>query len=87
LPTATDVRDPVTDLVETAVATEFALKAPTVPIPVHKLLKVVAIVDPANAETRQLFDQIAGAGFVITIGFTATMWAVADSHRIADLSS
>ena len=35
-----------------------SVKAPTIPIPFHKLLRVVAIVDATNAETKQLLEQI-----------------------------
>ena len=33
-----------------------SVKAPTIPIPFHKLLKVVAIVDARNPQTKQLLD-------------------------------
>jgi len=33
-----------------------SVKTPTIPIPFHKLLKIVAIVDPSNAQTRELPD-------------------------------
>ena len=42
------------------------VKAPTIPIPFHKLLKVVAIVD-GGIQTKQLFDEIAAANFQIEI--------------------
>jgi ornithine decarboxylase len=35
------------------------VRAPTIPIPFHKLLKVVAIVDERNAQTKELLDEIA----------------------------
>ena len=37
---------------------EFSVETPTIPIPFHKLLKVVAIVDTADAQTKQLLDQL-----------------------------
>ncbi|MFC0808656.1 ornithine decarboxylase [Ensifer sp. P24N7] len=43
------------------------VKAPTVAIPFHKLLKVVAIVDVTNAQTRELIEQIAAANFEVEI--------------------
>ncbi|WP_324764887.1 ornithine decarboxylase (plasmid) [Sinorhizobium meliloti] len=43
------------------------VKAPTVAIPFHKLLKVVAIVDGANAQTRELLDQIASERFDVEL--------------------
>ncbi|MBS1241371.1 MAG: Ornithine decarboxylase, partial [Gemmatimonadetes bacterium] len=46
---------------------EFAVKAPTIPIPFHELLKVVAIVDGENPETRRLLEQIAAAHFEIEV--------------------
>src|SRR5262249_23599808 len=42
-----------------------SVKAPTIPIPFHRLLKVVAIVDGGNAETKQLIDQIRAEGFEV----------------------
>src|SRR5436190_1142157 len=45
--------------------TEYAIKAPTIPIPFHKLLKVVAIVDDQDRQTKELLDGIAAAGFEI----------------------
>jgi len=44
-----------------------SVKAPTIPIPFHKLLRVVAIVDAANPETKQLLEQISAAGFEIEV--------------------
>lgn len=100
------------------------VKAPTVPIPFHKLLKVVAIVDAGNPQANELIDHITAEGFdvevsgsfdrdvsedagvgaylamvdgerledarrlarsVRAIGFRTPLWAVADSHAIADL--
>jgi ornithine decarboxylase len=46
---------------------ELAIKAPTIPIPFHKLLKMVAIVDGQDAQTRQLLDQITADGFEIEV--------------------
>ncbi|WEJ12151.1 hypothetical protein N0Q90_20375 (plasmid) [Sinorhizobium sp. M103] len=43
------------------------VKAPTVAIPFHKLLKVVAIVDVTNAQTREFLEQIAAANFEVEI--------------------
>src|SRR5688500_16073929 len=43
--------------------TEFAFKAPTVPIPFHRLLKIVALVDGEDAETRRLLDYLRGERF------------------------
>lgn len=99
------------------------VKAPTVPIPFHKLLKVVAIVDAEDPQAKELIDHITAEGFdvevsdfdrdvsedagvgaylamvdgerledarrlarsVRAIGFRTPLWAVADSHAIADL--
>lgn len=104
---------------------EFSVKSPTLPIPFHKLLKVVALVDGEDPSTRELLAEIAAAGYEIEvsdryerdvgedagvgayvaridgdrldrgralavavrgIGFETPLWAVADSHRIADLA-
>jgi ornithine decarboxylase len=46
---------------------EFSVKAPTIPIPFHKLLKVVAIVDDRNLDTKHLLDDIAAQGFEIEV--------------------
>ena len=46
---------------------EFAVRPPTVPIPFHKLLKVVAIVDPEAPQIRQLLDHLAAEHFEIEI--------------------
>ena len=47
--------------------TEFAVKAPTMPIPFHRLLKIVALVDGEDPETRRLLDHIRGEGFEIEL--------------------
>lgn len=99
-------------------------KAPTIPIPFHKLLSVVAIVDEKNPLTRQLLDEIAAANFQIEVtddfdrdvsedagvgayiglvdgerlekarnlarsvranGLSIPLWALADSHQIANI--
>ena len=44
-----------------------SVKAPTIPIPFHKLLRVVAIVDQANRDTKLLLDQITAANFEVEI--------------------
>jgi len=43
------------------------MNAPTIPIPFHKLLKVVAIVDGEHPEIRQLLDRIAGENYKIEV--------------------
>jgi len=43
------------------------MNMPTIPIPFHKLLKVVAIVDAKNQQIQQLLDRIAGEGFQIEV--------------------
>lgn len=102
-----------------------SVKAPTIPIPFHKMLKVVAIVDPGNPETKELLDHVALAGVhvevtdnplrdlnedadvgayilgvdgkrvesarnlaagVRALGFHTPLWALANTHRIADLA-
>jgi ornithine decarboxylase len=104
---------------------DFAVAPSTVPIPFHKLLKVVALVDGTNPQTRELLDHIAAEHFEIevsdrldrdvsedasvgayiamidgaqldrarafgkavrAIGFQTPLWALADSHRIADVA-
>jgi len=102
-----------------------SVKAPTVPIPFHRLLKIVAIVDSANAQTKELLALLAAENYEIEVkescerdvhedasvgayviavdgarvetakrlatevralGFETPLWALADSHRIADLA-
>ncbi|MGD0470206.1 MAG: ornithine decarboxylase [Terriglobales bacterium] len=41
------------------------IKTPTIPIPFHKLLKVVAIVDAENPKIRQLLERISADNFVV----------------------
>ena len=43
------------------------VKAPTIPIPFHKLLKVVALVDATNPQIRELLDQIAAQDYEIEV--------------------
>ena len=101
-----------------------SVKAPTVPIQFHKLLKIVAIVDKDNSQTKELLasleaerfevevsdsyerdvseDADAGAYLIFVdgerrekarslgravreIGFKIPIWALADSHQVADL--
>jgi len=104
---------------------EFAVQSPTIPIPFHRLLKVVALVDREDPQIRQLLDHIKEEKFEIevsdrydrdvsedadvgayivsidgdrreparnlgravrAIGFRTPLWALADSHRIADVA-
>ncbi len=46
---------------------EFSVKTPTIPIPFHKLLKVVALVDGQDPQTRELLDHIAAEHFEIEV--------------------
>jgi ornithine decarboxylase len=43
------------------------VKSPTIPIPFQKLLRVVAIVDSQDQQTKQLLDYIAGESYEIEI--------------------
>jgi ornithine decarboxylase len=43
------------------------IQAPTIPIQFSKFLKIVAIVDPGNAQTRELLDRIAAENYEIEI--------------------
>lgn len=101
------------------------MKAPTIPIPFHKLLKIVAIIDAKNPQIQNLLDRIKAESFnveisecfdrdvsedaavgayialidgdrleparslaraVRAVGFRTPLWALADSHRISDIS-
>jgi ornithine decarboxylase len=44
-----------------------SVPAPTIPIPFHHLLKVVAVVDPADAQTKELLDHIAAEKFEVEV--------------------
>ena len=46
---------------------EYAARTPKIPIPFHKLLKVVALVDGGNPQVRALLDRIAAEKFEIEI--------------------
>ena len=48
----------------------YALQPQAVPIPFHKLLKVVAIVDPASAPTQELLAQIRAEGYEVEVAST-----------------
>jgi ornithine decarboxylase len=102
-----------------------SVKAPTIPIPFHKLLRVVAIVDHEDSRTKELLASIAAEQYEIevtdsfdrdvsedagvgaylalvdgerkekarnlaravrAIGFETPLWAVADSHQVADIA-
>ena len=104
---------------------DYPAKTPAIPIAFHKLFKVVAIVDGADPQVRELLDLLAAEKFEIEvtdrydrdvsedaevgayiasvdgdrreparklalsvrdIGFRTPLWALADSHRIADTS-
>ena len=43
------------------------VKSPTVAIPFHRLLKVVAIVDDKDPQTKKLLDHIAAENFEIEV--------------------
>ena len=46
---------------------EYAARTPTIPIPFHKLLKVVALVDADNRQTRALLNRLEAEHFEIEI--------------------
>ena len=104
---------------------EYAAKTPTIPIPFHQLLKIVAIVDGEHPQVRPLLERLraeryeveisarydrdvsedaAVGAYVVAldgdrreparklaqavrhIGFQTPLWALADSHKIADIA-
>src|SRR3954447_11765008 len=104
---------------------EFSVKSPTLPIPFHRLLKIVALVDSADPYTRELLAEISAAGYEVEVsdqyerdvaedaavgayvaridgdrlergralaravretGVQTPLWAVADTHRLADMA-
>ena len=46
---------------------EFSVKSPTIPIPFHELLKVVALVDRDDVQTRQLLEHIGKEKYQIEV--------------------
>ncbi len=46
---------------------EFAVKPPTIPIPFHKLLKIVAIVEDEDQQIRQLLQHLEAEHFVVEV--------------------
>ena len=46
---------------------EFSVSNPTIPIPFHELLEVVAVVDRDDAQTRQLLEHIAKEKYEIEL--------------------
>ena len=46
---------------------EFSARPPTIPIPFHKLLKVVALVDGGNPEVRALLERLTAERFDVEI--------------------
>jgi hypothetical protein len=44
-----------------------SVKAPTIPIPFHKLLEVVAVIDPDDAETKALIDHIKAENYDVEV--------------------
>ena len=59
---------PVTDTASRGLAlSEFSVKSPSIPIPFHRLLKVVALVDREDTQTRQLLDRIAEEKFEVEV--------------------
>ncbi len=44
-----------------------SVKSPTIPIPFHRLLKVVAIVDPENPQIKQLIEHIAAENYEVEV--------------------
>lgn len=44
-----------------------SVKTPTIPIPFHKLLKIIVIADSPDAQTRELIDHIAAEGYRVEV--------------------
>ena len=65
---ASGAASPVTDPGSRGLAlSEFSVKSPSIPIPFHRLLKVVALVDREDAQTRQLLDRIGEEKFEVEV--------------------
>ena len=58
------------------------VRAPTIPVPFHKLLKVVAIVDAADAQTKQLIDHIAAQNFEVEISHSFEIGRASCRERV-----
>jgi arginine/lysine/ornithine decarboxylase len=104
---------------------EYAAKAPTIPIPFNRLLRIVALVDANDAQARPLLERLRAENYEVEasdrydrdvsedaavgayivsidgerreaarklakavrdIGFRTPLWALADSHKIADVA-
>ena len=50
----------------------YAIKPPSIPIPFGRLLKVVAVVDPGNEQTKELLAQIVAEGYVVEVSSAPT---------------
>ena len=46
---------------------QFEVKTPTIPIPFHKLLKIVALVDPADPQSKALLGKLAADKFEVEV--------------------
>jgi ornithine decarboxylase len=46
---------------------EYIVNTPSIPIPFHKLLKIVALVDANDREIKPLLERIAGERFEIEV--------------------
>ena len=62
------------------------VKAPTIPIPFHKLLKVVAIVDDEDPQTKELLDHITAENFEVEVEPTASIATSPRMPRSAPIS-
>ena len=47
--------------------TSQPVKVPTIPIPFHKLMKIVAIVDPSDLQTKELLEQLTAERYVLEV--------------------
>ena len=45
----------------------YSLKPPSIPIRFDKLLKIVAVVDPGNAQAQELLAQIQADGYAVEV--------------------
>jgi arginine/lysine/ornithine decarboxylase len=66
---------------------DFAAKIPTIPIPFHKLLKVVALVDGSNPHAGALIERLRGEGLEVEVSHRYDRDVAEDSEVGAYIAS
>src|SRR3954463_10079939 len=58
---------------------EYSVSAPTIPIPFHRLLRIVALVDETDRDARVVLDQISAENFQVEFSRTYERDVLADA--------